>query len=70
MAYVRKTDTLVNEILRKVRDMSQTAQKPYSADTLTKDSAELMQYVIVSSLYLGKVRHNLNSKCLAIGLTA
>ena len=40
MAYVRKTDTLVQHILRKVRDMSQTAQKPYSADTLTKDSAE------------------------------
>ena len=40
MAYVRKTDTLVQHILRKVRDMSSTAQKPYSADTLTKDSAE------------------------------
>ena len=40
MAYVRKTDTLVQHILRKVRDMSNTAQKPYSADTLTKDSAE------------------------------
>ena len=40
MAYVRKTDTLVQHILHKVRQMSQTAQKPYSADTLTKDSAE------------------------------
>ena len=40
MAYVRKTDTLVQHILRNVRDMSSTAQKPYSADTLTKDSAE------------------------------
>ena len=40
MAYVRKTDTLVQHILHKVRQMSQTAQKPYSADTLTKESAE------------------------------
>lgn len=40
MAYVRKTDTLVQHILHKVRKMSETAQKPYSADTLTKDSAE------------------------------
>ena len=40
MAYVRKTETLVSDILHKVRQMSQTAQKPYSADTLTKDSAE------------------------------
>ena len=40
MAYVRKTETLVSDILHKVRAMSQTAQKPYSADTLTKDSAE------------------------------
>ena len=40
MAYVRKTDTLVHDILYKVRQMSETAQKPYSADTLTKDSAE------------------------------
>ena len=40
MAYVRKTDTLVQHILHKVRQMSSTAQKPYSADTLTKESAE------------------------------
>ena len=40
MAYVRKTDTLVQHILHKVRKMSETAQTPYSADTLTKDSAE------------------------------
>ena len=40
MAYVRKTATLVQHILHKVRKMSETAQKPYSADTLTKDSAE------------------------------
>ena len=40
MAYVRKTDTLVQHILHKVRKMSETAQRPYSADTLTKDSAE------------------------------
>ena len=40
MAYVRKTDTLVSEILHKVREMSRTAQEPYSGKTLTDDSAE------------------------------
>ena len=40
MAYVRKTDTLVSEILSKVREMSRTAQEPYSGKTLTDDSAE------------------------------
>ncbi len=40
MAYVRKTETLVHEILNKVRDMSETAQKPYEASTVTEDSAE------------------------------
>ena len=40
MAYVRKTETLVSEILQKVREMSRKAQEPYSGKTLTNDSAE------------------------------
>ena len=40
MAYVRKTDTLVSEILQKVKEMSRKAQEPYSGKTLTDDSAE------------------------------
>ena len=40
MAYVRKTETLVSEILSKVREMSRKAQEPYSGKTLTDDSAE------------------------------
>jgi len=40
MAYVRKTETLVSEILQKVREMSRKAQEPYSGKTLTDDSAE------------------------------
>ena len=40
MAYVRKTDTLVREVLQKVTDMSATAQKPYLTETVTENSAE------------------------------
>ena len=40
MAYVRKTDTLVHEILSKVDDMSRVAQKPYETATVTENSAE------------------------------
>ena len=40
MAYVRKTETLVSEILQKVKEMSRKAQEPYSSKTLTDDSAE------------------------------
>ena len=34
MAYVRKTDTLVNDIISRVQAMSRTAQQPYQTDTL------------------------------------
>ena len=40
MAYVRKTDTLVHEIVSRVQDMSRTAQKPYDVDTVVEGSVE------------------------------
>lgn len=40
MAYVRKTETLVYEIIQKVREMSRKAQEPYQADTVTSGSPE------------------------------
>jgi hypothetical protein len=40
MAYVRKTETLVREVLQKVEVMSSTAQKPYLTETITENSAE------------------------------
>ena len=40
MAYVRKTDTLVNDIIGRVQDMSRTAQQPYQTDTLEVGTPE------------------------------
>ena len=40
MAYVRKTDTLVNDIISRVQDMSRTAQQPYQTDTLEVGTPE------------------------------
>jgi hypothetical protein len=40
MAYVRKTDTLVNDIISRVQDMSSTAQQPYRTDTLEVGTPE------------------------------
>ena len=40
MAYVRKTDTLVHQILCHVREMSRTAQQPYEGATLIEGSPE------------------------------
>ena len=40
MAYVRKTDTLVNDIIGRVQYMSRTAQQPYQTDTLEVGTPE------------------------------
>jgi hypothetical protein len=40
MAYVRKTDTLVNDIIGRVQYMSHTAQQPYQTDTLEVGTPE------------------------------
>jgi len=40
MAYVRKTDTLVNDIIGRVREMSRAAQQPYQTDTLEVGTPE------------------------------
>lgn len=40
MAYVRKTETLVREILGKVKEMSTTAQEPYQTDRIKKGTPE------------------------------
>ena len=40
MAYVRKTDTLVNDIISRVQDMSRTAQQPYQTDTFEVGTPE------------------------------
>ena len=40
MAYVRKTDTLVNDIIGRVGEMSRTAQQPYQTDTLEVGTPE------------------------------
>jgi hypothetical protein len=40
MAYVRKTDTLVNDVISRVQDMSRAAQQPYQTDTLEVGTPE------------------------------
>ena len=45
MAYVRKTDTLVQDIVNHVRQMSRDAQHPYRTDTLDVGTPE---YVAMS----------------------
>jgi len=40
MAYVRKTDTLVNDVISRVQDMSRAAQQPYQTDTLDVGTPE------------------------------
>lgn len=40
MAYVRKTETLVREILGKVKEMSTTAQEPYQTDRIKRGTPE------------------------------
>ena len=39
MAYVRKTDTLVNDITSRVREMSRAAQQPFKTDTVEVGTA-------------------------------
>ena len=40
MAYVRKTDTLVNDVISRVQDMSRAAQQPYQTDILEVGTPE------------------------------
>ena len=40
MAYVRRTDTLVNEVLNKVREMRRNACRPYLSTGVATDSVE------------------------------
>jgi len=40
MAYVRKTDTLVHDVINRVQAMSRAAQQPYQTDTLEAGTPE------------------------------